>query len=127
MGGQILDVEGENLLVQETLLEQLVHARNIDLLFDLQFVMVGEVERQRHVGFPHAALHVVHGQGVDVLFFQGFRGVFGPILEGVVIGDLVFVCEFYRFLFALFQGCINPAAVLDVADPGCDRVAALAV
>ena len=74
MGGQILDVEGENFLVFETLLEQRVHIRNIDLLFDLQFVMVGEVERQRHVRLPHAALHVVHGQGVGGLVFQGFGG-----------------------------------------------------
>ena len=118
MGGQILDVEGKNFLVQETALEQLVHARNIDLLFDLQFVMVGEVERQRHVGFPHAALHVVHGQGVDGFVFQGFR-FFGPILE-----DVGFFVKFYRFL--LFRLFINLAACLGVADPGCDRVAVFA-
>ena len=40
-----MDVEGENFLVFETVSEQRVHVRNIDLLFDLQFVMVGEVER----------------------------------------------------------------------------------
>ena len=69
-----MDVEGENFLVFETCLEQRVHVRNIDLLFDLQFVMVGEVERQRHVRLPHAALHVVHGQGVGGLVLQGFGG-----------------------------------------------------
>ena len=69
-----MDVEGENFLVFETVLEQRVHVRNIDLLFDLQFVMVGEVERQRHVRLPHTALHVVHGQGVGGLVFKGFGG-----------------------------------------------------
>ena len=69
-----MDVEGENFLVFETVSEQRVHIRNIDLLFDLQFVMVGEVERHRHVGLPHAALHVVHSQGVGGLVFKGFGG-----------------------------------------------------
>ena len=71
MGGQILDVEGENLLVLEAVLEQIVYSRNIDLLFNLQLVMVGEVERHRHVGLPHAALHVEHGQGVGGAFVEG--------------------------------------------------------
>ena len=71
MGGQILDVEGEDLLVFEAVLEQIVYSRNIDLLFNLQFVVVGEVERHRHVGLPHATLHVEHGQGVGGAFGEG--------------------------------------------------------
>ena len=66
-----MDVEGENLLVLEAVLEQFVYTRNIDPLFDLQFVMVGEVEGHRHVGLPHAALHVEHGQGVGGAFGEG--------------------------------------------------------
>ena len=66
-----MDVEGENFLVQETVFEQRVHVRNIDPLFDLQFVMIREVERNRHVGLPHTALHVVHGEGVGGAFGEG--------------------------------------------------------
>ena len=73
MRGQILDVEGEDLLVLEAVLEQIVYSRNIDLLFNLQLVVVGEVERHRHVGLPHAALHVEHGQGVGGAFGEGER------------------------------------------------------
>ena len=71
MRSQILDVEGEDLLVLETFLEQIVYSRNIDLLFNLQLVVVGEVERHRHVGLPHATLHVEHGQGVGGAFVEG--------------------------------------------------------
>ena len=70
---QILDVEGEDLLVLETFLEQIVYSRNIDLFLDLQLVVVGEVERHRHVGLPHAALHVEHGQGMGGAFGEGER------------------------------------------------------
>ena len=66
-----MDVEGENLLVLEAVFEQFVYTRNIDLLFDLQLVMVREVEGHRHVGLPHAALHVEHGQGVGGAFGEG--------------------------------------------------------
>lgn len=71
VGGQILDVEGEDLLVLEAVLEQIVYSRNIDLFLDLQFVVVGEVERHRHVGLPHSALHVEHGQRVGGAFGEG--------------------------------------------------------
>ena len=124
MGGQILDVEGENFLVFETVSEQRVHVRNIDLLFDLQLVMVGEVERQRHVGLPHAALHVVHGQGVGGLVFKGFVGgalvierdrlavVFdgfgrfaGPIDHGIILVGVLVGADVggYGVVFAKFQ------------------------
>ena len=43
VGGQILDVEGEDLLVLEAVLEQIVYSRNIDLFLDLQFVVVGKL------------------------------------------------------------------------------------
>ena len=82
VGSQILDVEGEDLLVFEAVLEQIVYSRNIDLFLDLQFVVVGEVERHRHVGLPHAALHVEHGQGVGGAFFVS-NDILALVIEGV--------------------------------------------
>ena len=65
------------------------------MLFNLQFVIVGEVERHRHVGLPHTALHIEHGQGVGgAVFVQmdgfafrlGERDRFLIEVDGFVVG-----------------------------------------
>ena len=70
VGGQILDGKIKDFLVAKASLEILINTTQIDLLFNLQLVVVGEVERHRHVGLPHTALHVVHGEGVGLAFFK---------------------------------------------------------
>ena len=56
-----LELEGG---IREVGLQRVTNLGRIDLFFHLQLVMVREVERHRHVGLPHTALHVVHGKGV---------------------------------------------------------------
>ena len=65
MSGQILDIEGEVQIVGKQILKQvLVDVLGIHRLLNSQLVLVREVEAHLHVGLPHTALHVEHGQGV---------------------------------------------------------------
>ena len=59
----------KDFLVVKAISEILINITQIDLLFNLQFVIVGEVERHRHVGLPHTALHIEHSQGVGGAVF----------------------------------------------------------
>ena len=118
MGGQILDVEGEDLLVLEAVLEQIVYSRNIDLLFNLQLVVVGEVERHCHVGLPHAALHVEHGQGVGGAFVEGeFFGLIVLINNFALLGE----CDWAAVEvdgFVVYVCCVSRTACFVGADIG---------
>ena len=66
MGRPVFDADRELLAggIREVGLQLVANPVRIDLFFHLQLVMVREVERHRHVGLPHTALHVVHGKGV---------------------------------------------------------------
>ena len=65
MGRPVFDADRELAGgLREVGFQQAANICRIDLFFHLQLVMVREVERHRHVGLPHTALHVVHGKGV---------------------------------------------------------------
>ena len=122
MRSQILDVEGEYLLVFETVLEQFVYSRNIDLLFNLQLVVVGEVERHRHVGLPHAALHIEHGQGVGGAFGEG-EFFFATLTFAIINKNFALFLEFDFVAvkvdrFALSTILVNNTACFVGADIG---------
>ena len=70
MGSLVPDGEVEEPFIREAIFEKVVDTVNVDFLFHLQLVIIREVERNRHVGLPHAALHVVHGKGVSLAFFK---------------------------------------------------------
>ena len=70
MGSLVPDGEVEEPFILEAIFEKVVDTVNVDFLFHLQLVIIREVERNRHVGLPHAALHVVHGKGVGGAFFK---------------------------------------------------------
>ena len=94
MGSLVLDREVKELLILEAILEKFINLANVNLLFHLQFVMIREVERNRHVGLPHTALHVIHGQGVGARG-KGFLSTF--IIESYCIA---FIEIFNRFATA---------------------------
>ena len=115
MGGQILDGKIKDFLVAKASLEILINTTQIDLLFNLQFVMIGEVERHRHVGLPHAALHVEHGQGVGGAFGEGER-IAVLINNFALLGE----CDWAAVEVDGFVGglCVNLTACFVGADIG---------
>ena len=50
--------------------------------------MVREVERHRHVGLPHTALHVVHGKGMLGVLVERHR-FFVLIVGALIVGALI--------------------------------------
>ena len=71
MGCLVLDGEVEDFLVCKAFFEvRISNAAQIDLFLNLQLVIIREVERHRHVGFPHTAFHIVHGKGVLFAFVE---------------------------------------------------------
>ena len=79
--------------------------------------MVREVERHRHVGLPHTALHVVHGKGM--------LGVLGErhLVVFVALPVELITCTIKSYVFGAVQlGIIFVVAVFDVADVGCNCV-----
>ena len=89
MGSQVFDGEAKQLRVLEERPEQLVYCIDINLFFNFQLVMIREVERHRHVGLPHAALHVVHGEGV---------GAGGQVFDEKRV-FLVVICTIYTIIY----------------------------
>ena len=59
--------------LREVGLQRVTNPGRIDLFFHLQLVMIREVERHRHVGLPHTALHVVHGKGMLGVLGECYR------------------------------------------------------
>ena len=60
----VLDVECKQIGSIEAALEPIIDICCINDFLNLQLVIIREVERHRHVGFPHTTFHVVHGKGV---------------------------------------------------------------
>ena len=118
MGGQILDGKIKDFLVVKASLEILINITQIDLLFNLQLVVVGEVERHRHVGLPHAALHVEHGQGVGGAFVEGeFFGLIVLIKNFALLGECDWAAvEVYGFVVC--GCCVSRTACFVGADIG---------
>ena len=80
--------------------------------------MVGEVERHRHVGLPHAALHVEHGQGMGGAFVEGEF-----FLLIVLIKNFALLLEFDFFAvevdgFVVCVCCVSHTACFVGADIG---------
>ena len=86
MGSLVPDGEVEEPFIREAIFEKVVDTVNVDFLFHLQLVIIREVEGHRHVGLPHAALHVVHGKGVGGAFI-----IFDGVALVVEINLFVFV------------------------------------
>ena len=71
MGCLVLDGEVEDFPACKAFFEVIVsNVAQIDLFLNLQLVIIREVERHRHVGFPHTTFHVVHGKGVLLAFVE---------------------------------------------------------
>ena len=70
MGCLVLDGEVEDFLVFKAIFEVRINLVQINLFLNLQLVIIREVERHRHVGFPHTAFHIVHGKGVLLDFVE---------------------------------------------------------
>ena len=80
MGRPVFDADRELLAGgRDVGLQQAANPGRIDLFFHLQLVMVREVERHRHVGLPHTALHVVHGKGVLGVLGERYRFIALPV------------------------------------------------
>ena len=74
MGRPVFDADRELAGgLREVGLQQAANPVRIDLFFHLQLVMIREVERHRHVGLPHTALHVVHGKGMLGVLGECYR------------------------------------------------------
>ena len=75
MGRPVFDADRELLEggILEVGFQRVANIVRIDLFFHLQLVMVREVERHRHVGLPHTALHVVHGKGMLGVLGECYR------------------------------------------------------
>ena len=70
MGRPVFDADLElEVGIREVGLQLVANLGHIDLFFHLQLVMIREVERHRHVGLPHTALHIEHSQGVGGAVF----------------------------------------------------------
>ena len=80
--------------------------------------MVGEVERHRHVGLPHAALHVEHGQGVGGAFVEGeFFLLIVLIKNFALLGECDWAAvEVYGFV--VYVCCVSRTACFVGADIG---------
>ena len=80
--------------------------------------MVREVERHRHVGLPHTALHVVHGKGV--LGVLGERHLF--VFFALPFELIIRTPKGYAFGVTSQRVIILVVAGFDVADVGCNGV-----
>ena len=89
MGCLVLDGEVEDFLVCKAVFEVIIsNVGQIDFFLNLQLVIIREVERHRHVGFPHTAFHIVHGKGVLFAFVE----VIKSSALRVEIDDLAIIC-----------------------------------
>ena len=108
MGCLVLDGEVEDFLACKAVFEVIIsNVGQIDFFLNLQLVIIREVERHRHVGFPHTTFHVVHGKGVGA----GLQRC--CFLALVLKGD--FVTQI-RYGFFCARTINRVVAFLDVAD-----------
>ncbi len=100
MGCLVLDGEVEDFPACKAFFEVIVsNVAQIDLFLNLQLVIIREVERHRHVGFPHTTFHVVHGKGVLFVFVEWFKicflrveiNVLAIIFHGLDMGTAFFI------------------------------------
>ena len=89
MGSLVPDGEVEEPLIIEAACKELIDISIINDFLHLQLVAIREVEGHRHVGLPHAALHVVHGKGV---------GAGGQVFDGKRV-FLVVICIIIIYVF----------------------------
>ena len=87
MGSLVPDGEVEEPLIIEAACKELIDISIINDFLHLQLVAIREVEGDCHVGLPHTALHVVHGEGMGLAFI---------IFDGVAL-----VVEINRFVFVV--------------------------
>ena len=93
----VLDVECKQIGSIEAALEPIIDICCINDFLNLQLVIIREVERHRHVGFPHTTFHVVHGKGV---------------LAGGEVGNInrigiVILCRIIAFIIQILQIITN--------------------
>ena len=103
MGSQVFDGEVKRLRVLEERLEQRVYCPDINLFFNFQLVMIREVERDRQVGLPHAALHVVHGKGVGA---GGQTFNFDRVFLVVICLSIIIFVSNFRFRLCIARRAI---------------------
>ena len=117
MGRPVFDADRELLAggIRDVALQRFANPGRIDLFFHLQLVMIREVERHRHVGLPHTALHVVHGKGV--------LGVLGKRHRFFALPVELIIITIKSYVFGAVQRLIIlVVAGFDVADVGCNGV-----
>ena len=124
MGRPVFDADRELAGgIREVGLQQAANIVRIDLFFHLQLVMIREVERHRHVGLPHTALHVVHGKGV--LGVLGERHLF--VFFALPFELITRTPKGYAFGVTSQRVIILVVAVFNLADVGCNGVVAVLV